>query len=284
MCICSLRALALILVAFVATFVAACQPKATLMTPEESLRIETMTAKMTTRCVGRYLIDMPQSFSLNSESTTTVDGVNVSVRPMEKRIFELRLESREAAMRRPWVPGAYAEPKLMRIESTPSIVIGKVFNRTRESHLPGGLDIARTLDLYAWRDGYEIKLTIDSIDASDPRYSADNYWKNRGSDTPNKLALLLQVYERISGRKDTDIPTAPGLCIPNGFVAGADREGQETDAVYHLVDAPDVWFGFGSSDAVREESTLLQRSPRAEKALEKAGTKILRKGERNIHG
>ena len=122
------------------------------------------------------------------------------------------------------------------------------------------------------------------INSRDMRFSNPDPTDTRITDTPEKLALLLQVYERISGRKDTEIPTAPGLCIPNGFVAGANREGQETDVVYHLVDAPDVWFGFGSSDAVREEDTLLQRSPRAERALAKAGTKILRKGTRNIHG
>lgn len=272
----------------------ACQPKAISMTPEETHRVEAITANMTTRCVGRYLIDMPQSFVLNSESTTEIEGVKVAVRPMDKHLFDMTLEAREMELRRKHIIGKPTRPFMKRIEAAPVIEVGKVFNRAKGV---GESELGRTLELLAWREGYEVRMSINATDGTDIPFDASaigtpfeaserelwDKYRTR-NDTPEKLAHLLKVYERISGRKDNEIPSIPGLCIPNGFVAGADREGQETDAVYHLADAPDVWFGFGSSDAIKEDSTLLQRSPRAEKAMAKEDAKLLRKGTRTIHG
>lgn len=277
-----------------AALLAACQPKAIPMTPEETQRVETLTANMTTRCVGRYLIDMPQSFVLNSESTTEIEGVKVAVRPMDKHLFEMTLTGREAELRRTHMDGKPSRPFLKRIEVAPAIALGKVFNRAEQS---GAAEFGRTLELLAWQNGYEVRMSINATDGTDIPFdtsvigtpfeaSEKEVWDKYRSrnNTPEKLAHLLEVYERVSGRKDTEIPSVPGLCIPNGFVAGTDREGQETDAVYHLADAPDVWFGFGSSDAIKEDSTLLQRSPSAEKAMAKEDAKLLRKGTRTIHG
>lgn len=270
--------LAMLLVALLT----ACQPKAISMTPEETQRVEAITADMTTRCVGRYLIDMPQSFVLNSESTTVIEGVKVAVRPMDRQLFELTLAGRLAELEGTKFRGSLREFPFIRARNPlPSPFIGVLIDRARSIN-EGRL--GRTLEALGWKDGYEIKAHINAIDNTFPEDANDSIAKQLGNDTPEKLAHLLKVYELVSGRKDTEIPSVPGLCIPNGFVVGADREGQDTDAVYHLADAPDVWFGFGSSDAIKEDSTLLQRSPSAEKAMAKEDAKLLRKGTRTIHG
>ena len=69
------------------------QPKAIPMTPEEAQRVEALTANMTTRCMGRYLVDMPERFVLNPVSTTQIEGVKVAVQPMLKQHFEMALEA-----------------------------------------------------------------------------------------------------------------------------------------------------------------------------------------------
>lgn len=274
---CTLRSLFLILIATLVAF----PTKAAPMTPEEAKRIDTISANVITRCVGRYLIDLPESFVLNSESTTDIEGVSVKVEPREKILFEQMLEARQVVLSREHMNGKPDLPRLKQTTSLPRGSSGLVFNRTQDT---ASLDLARTLELKAWLNGFQISMQINAIDASDPKYATDSYWKARGNETPRKLALLLAVYERVSGRKDTEIPGVPGLCIPNGFVAGASREDQETDAVYHLAGAPDVWFGISSSDEIKEDESLFQRASGVERAIRDGGSKTLRKSKRTIHG
>lgn len=258
-----------------AVLLAACQPKAIPMTPEETQRVESLTAHMATRCVGRYLIDMPQSFVLNSESRTEIEGVKVAVQPMTKWLFEKTLEAREMVLRRERIIGE-TSPSLLSVTELKS-GLGVVLNRSRT----GESAVLRTLELIAFKDGYAITMQINSRDMA---FAEPDPTDTRKTDTPEKLAHLLKVYERVSGRKDTEVPTAPGLCIPNGFVAGATREGQDTGAVYHLADAPDVWFGITSDGTIGAMSTLFQRSSEIEQGMSRAGVKTFRKAERRIHG
>ena len=260
----------------------ACQPKAPPMTPEETQRVESLTANMSTRCVGRFLVDMPERFVLNSESTTEIEGVKIAVRPMDKWLFEKTLEARENSLARTKFFGDRSSLPFLREKfELPVPSVGVIFDRA-ESESTSRL--SRTLDLLGWRDGFEIKAVINATDNTFPESANDSIAKQLGNDTPEKLAHLLKVYERVSGRKDTEVPSVPGLCIPNGFVAGAEREGQETDAVYHLADAPDVWFGFGSTDAVRSKTSLFQRSAEVERFIERQEVKTIRKETRTLHG
>jgi hypothetical protein len=257
-----------------AVLLTACQPKAISMTPEEQQRVEALTANMTTRCVGRYLVDMPERFVLNSESRTVIEGVTVAVKPMEKRLFEIALMDRHTNLQRETIIG----------EDTPSLLSateikgesGLVFNRSRSRESA----VLRTLEIFSFRDGYAITAQIN---ARDMAFAEPDPTDTRKTDTPEKLAHLLKVYGRVTGRKDTEVPTVPGLCIPNGFVAGAERKGQETDAVYHLNGAPDVWFGFGSSDAIKEKTTLFDRAPDVERSMKDGGSKTLRKQKPTLH-
>jgi len=259
-----------------------CQPKARSMTPEETQRVEAITANMTTRCVGRYLIDMPEQFVLNSESNTVIEGVSVVATPMEKSLFEQRLAGRLGELERTRFRGDLKDAPFVRAKN--SLLpphVGVVVDRARRVE-EGRL--GRTLEVLGWTSGFEIKAQIDSMDNTFPEDANDSIAKQLINDTPEKLAHLLKVYERISGRKDTEIPSTPGLCIPNGFVAGASREGQDTGAVYHLRDAPDVWFGLTHDGTIGAMSTLFQRASELEKGMARAGVKTLRKAKRDIHG
>lgn len=264
-----------------AVLLTACQPKATPMTPEEQQRVEFLTANMTTRCVGRFLVDMPERFVLNTVSTTRIDGVHIQVKPMDARLFELALEGRAAQLKRETIIGTYYGhdvPSLLKVHTLPANQ-GVVFDRSRSQESP----VLRTQELMARKGEYLIQMYVDSRDMSQDIDKPDPT-DTRKTDTPEKLAQLLKVYERVSGRKDTEVPTVPGLCIPNGFVAGAERRGQETDAVYHLEGAPDLWFGFGSSDAIKEKTTLFDRAPDVERSMKDGGSKTLRKQKRTLHG
>ena len=269
----------LLLFLLFAVLCSACSPEVPKMTPEENHYIDHLTAHMTTRCIGRYLIDLPEAFGLNSQTDTEIEGVKIKVTPMNEIKFENLLSQRETELRKMHMDGEPNNPVLKKILELPDKAIGKIFNRAEDS---GSLDVARTLELWHWGNGYLIRADINAIDASEPKYSSDAYWKTRGNDTPQKLAHLLKVYERVQGRAEGEIPTGPGLCIAHGFVAGKPEAGEQIDLAYDLKGAPDVFFSFLHTTAVYEDTTLLQRSGQVESEMAQSGSKTIRKGDRTI--
>lgn len=266
----------------IAALLVACSPKAIPMSPEEIQRTESLMASVSTRCVGRYLIELPAAFVLNSESTTKIDGVSVSVHPMEESIFNAKRELRLADLARTKFVGAESSlPFVRSITPLEKPLIGVFIDRARNVH-EGRL--GRTLEILGWRDGFTINATVEATDNSFPEDAGDPISQKIGSDVSEKRSALFNVFLRVSGRADSDVPDKPGLCIPNGFVSGAERANQETDFVYHMAGAPDVWFGFESSDEIREDNSLLQRASQLEGAMAEVGAKVLRKGRRDVHG
>jgi hypothetical protein len=265
-----------------AAVLSGCSPEAKKMTPEESKHIEQLTAHMTPRCIGRYLVDLPESFVLNSESHAEVEEATISVMPMKETVFEHRLAQREAELRKKHMDGEPNNPFLKKIIALPNGAIGNIFNRAEES---GSLDVGRTLELWGWKDGYAIRADIKSTDASDPKYVSDSYWKSRGSDTPQKLAQLLKVYERTRGRTDTEIPKEQGVCFANGFVSGPATDEEWVDMNHYLSSADDVYFRFISMSHIGpEEDTLLQRGAGINEMLKQVNGRTLRKGAREANG
>ncbi|MFN3416646.1 MAG: T6SS immunity protein Tli4 family protein, partial [Caldimonas sp.] len=99
-----------------------------------------------------------------------------------------------------------------------------------------------------------------------------------------KYTHLLNVYGRLRGRSDEEIPSEPGDCFAHGFLRGGPLEDVDITTFYHLQDAPDVFVMFSHSTQVWEDDTMLQRSHSIERQLAAAGIKTLRKGPRTIHG
>jgi Tle cognate immunity protein 4 C-terminal domain/Tle cognate immunity protein 4 N-terminal domain len=251
------------------------------MATEDARRIETLTSKLTPRCIGRHLIDLPEAFVLNSEDATEVEGVKVKVLPISKSNFSSLLASRESELKRQHMAGEPDNPFLKKVLPAPDQFEGKIFNR---GEAVGTLDVGRVLELWGWKDGFRVIASIGATDASDAKYANDNYWKKRGDNTATKLVQLTQVVQRVRGLKSTEIPTEPGLCIANGFVKGPANPKEQTFIPFHLDGAPDVFFGFHSKTNVRESSTMLDRSGDIEKQMKAAGSSTIRKGKRALNG
>jgi hypothetical protein len=260
-----------------AALVVACQPKAIPMTPEEAQRVETLTANMTTRCVGRYLIDMPLSFALHSESNTEIEGVKIDVRPLDKRLFEMALEAKQAELNRTKFHGDRSElPFVRAITSLPAPSVGVLIDRAEG---PDTSRLSRRLEVLGWRDGYQISAFIDATDNTFPEHANDSIAKQLGNDTPEKLAHLLKVFERISGRKDTEIPTEQGVCFANGFVKGPATDEEVLFIRHNLENSPDVGSTFHSLSDITEDTELLDRSAAIEADLKERSGRTLRKGK-----
>lgn len=261
-----------------AVFLAACQPKTKPMPLEETQRVAAATAQMITRCVGRYLIDMPASFVLNSESSTEIEGIKIKVRPMDKVAFSRMLEEREAALRREMQPGPDRNrPHLRRSISIHAPSLGLVFDRA-ESTVSSDRS-GRELELLAWRGGYQIQASIKATDLTFPEDAEDSIALQLKTDVNEKLEHLLNVYERIRGRKDTEMPTEQGVCFANGFLKGPPANQEVILIQHHLDQAPDVSTVFHSLSDLVQDDALLDRGASIERMLKETGGRTLRKGQ-----
>lgn len=274
----------------------ACTPqyKVPEMTPEETRRIEQLTERMTTRCMGRYLIDLPEAFILSVNNPATIEGIPVKVTPMSRSQFDSQLERRTQELRKEHMDTRPDRPLLKGSEQTPADFVGRVFNRVESG---GTAEFARVLELLAWKEGYRIDMQTKATDGTDlhpdPKKIGTVWgniekrvieeYKNR-KDTPEKLALLLSVYSRVEGRKETDIPESKGLCIANGFVRGEAIIEEGLNTSFDLKGLPDVSFDLSHLGDLHEEKSLLQRSGEVEKDMKASGTQTIRKGKKEIHG
>lgn len=251
------------------------------MNPEEAAHLDRLMARVVPRGIGRYLVDLPEMFVINPVHTSVIEGVTVSVQPMSKASFDVRFDAYKAKLSKTKLPIS-GDPHLRSTIALPNQAPGAVFDRTEDATSSDRM--ARTLDLWAWKDQYCVTGLINAVDTSFPEDAGDSIVQQLTTNVAEKLDHLLNVYSRVRGRKDDEIPTNQGDCIANGFVAGPPSDQQAIDVPYHLQGSPDLYFDFNHTTTVRERDTMLERSAKVEKEMQASGTQTVRKGKRDING
>lgn len=254
------------------------------MTHNEAQFVEKLLERRSLHSVGRYIFELPEAFSAHAQALAVVDQVQIQVQPMSRAAFDGVVENRELDLRRKSMDGEPANPFLKRVESplgfTPGEVL-RIFNRAEDS---GSADFARTLELWAWKESYLIRLSVKATESEGTAYASKPWIKDFPTDTPQKLDHLLSVYGRVRGRKENEIPTERGDCIVNGFVAGPPSDQQAMNVSYQLQGSPDLYFNFNHSTTVRESESLLARAAKIEQETRSSGTQTVRTGRRDIGG
>lgn len=74
----------------------ACGSKVPPLTEQEKTVVKELTANMQTRCVGRYLIDLPAKVAV--VGSAKFNDVMVRAKPQELHMFELEMRRREAEL------------------------------------------------------------------------------------------------------------------------------------------------------------------------------------------
>lgn len=253
----------------------ACTPELPAMTPEEARQIEALTARMTPRCVGRYLIDLPEQFVLNTQSLTELEGVSVTVEPMAERQFRDALARRKGDLESRTLP--INNHPMLRAASP--IEGGLVFDRAKSDASSGRA--SRVLEAWIWRAGFKLHAEIEAFDGTFPEDAHIQYHREHGSDVPAKMQHLIAFASRLSGRRDDEIPTEQGVCFANGFLKGPPTE-QEWFNMHHQWSAvPDVYLTYRyHTDTGPQNTTLLQRGAAIEADLKSRKGVTLRKGAR----
>lgn len=264
-----------------ALLISACQAKPPALTEQEAQNMQTLTKKMTPRCMGRYLIDVPEDMELNSEGGQEIEGVTIDIKPMTESAFKMMLKGRKLELESTVMLGTEKYPLLRTAIPLPVGTQGFVFDRANDDASGGRLN--RMLELLAWNDGYRILATIKAVDTTFPEDAKDPVNQSLKNTMTENLAQLLKVFNRTKGRADHDIPTAQGVCILNGFISGPPTDQESLTIFYHLKTADDVYFTFRTVSLYAGSDSLLDRDKNMAPLIAENGGHTLRKGHRDVH-
>jgi len=214
-----------------------------------------MTTDLKTRCVGRYLIDLPAN--VVPRGWVRLHGVIVESESKTLRQFQRDMDARGAELRTIESPAGYQylyeDGNVRGIEHTRYFIsLGSRFSS----------DANRAIEAYKWDRGYQIRASQKATDWTNSKYRDMPIIKNdpNKNDVPQKTRLVFDLIEKLQGRPEDVIPTQPGACFLGGFLPGkALSEKEEIESLFILPDKPDVYFKLHSFANMRPEKTLLQR-------------------------
>ena len=276
-CICKRMALALVVAGML------CVTPVTASTPvqKDSPVINTLFSQTKPQCIGRYVIDVPGSFNNQLHDMVFIDDFKIESKPLYPPAFKQRMQLRERALRDATnKPGNRPEnaPFLKEVILLPDGK-GAIFDHN-ESGTP---DIYRQLEAHVYSGMIAFVITTDIRDFSDKKHSekktkylARGFTEADANTKPAKLAALQSLISRLSGRKDEDIPSTKGVCIPNGFIR--DDGGKHKESLTFRYENDDFVFGVNMDNTIKgSDDTLFNRSALINKALKTSNQYSIKK-------
>lgn len=230
------------------------------LTDKEKIVMEALFKKTKPQCIGRYVIDVPESFNNKLRNKIFIGDFEIESQFIYPPAFKQRIELREKELRE-WVQSEENSPTLKETIQL-SNNKGVIFDRNNS----GQDDSSRTLEAHVYTENIAFIITVDILDLSNPKHISrkESYEKAGFSEVdmnekPAKLAALQSLISRLNGRLDHDIPMGKGVCIPNGFIL--DNENQPTERLYYLYENNDLSLSINMKDHVTAvDDTLLNRS------------------------
>ncbi|RAW92831.1 MULTISPECIES: T6SS immunity protein Tli4 family protein [unclassified Photorhabdus] len=255
-------------------------PPHTVLNQKEKLAVDKLLANLQTRCIGRYLVDLPGNYH-DTVNASRVNDHWVETQRIYLPAFEQRIQLREDALRQMKTSYPVDMPYLKNIYSVPEGMKGIIFERMQNQSVP---DAVRVLEAHLYSNGVAIKVEIGATNASAARYDKDRqiHPDIYNNDVPEKLTELRYFLSRIHGREETEIPTTAGSCISNAFIADNQRDKEDIGALYKT--GPDNYLNvrIQTNNYIREKDSMLERIGQIKAFLYRGD--ILRKGARKING
>ncbi|WP_445374866.1 T6SS immunity protein Tli4 family protein [Photorhabdus tasmaniensis] len=259
-----------------------------ILTEKEKQMTTELLANMQTRCVGRYLIDIPEVFGNILHKGIVIGDAKIETKRLYFPAFEQRIQLREQELK----TTQYVDPKnmpfLKKVYRLEGNLKGVIFDRNQDTSSPG---YARVLEAHLYDNGVAFIITMKFIELSDDKYKEgrDFYIRHGFSEQEyNKLHQTLykmnSLIARISGRKETEIPTVAGTCIPDGFIIGSRYEMENISFVYKGNESDHFNFSIEILNDLKEKDNMLDRLVGMEGTLLAMRVKTIRKGKREING
>ncbi|CAQ84409.1 MULTISPECIES: T6SS immunity protein Tli4 family protein [Photorhabdus] len=255
-------------------------PPHTVLNQKEQLAVDKLLANLQTRCIGRYLVDLPANYS-DTVNAARVNDNWIETQRLYLPAFEQRIQLREQALRQTRTTKDINMPYLKNIYSVPQGMKGIIFERIENVSVD---DAFRVLEAYLYSNGVAIKVEMETTNGSAARYDKDrtSYPAVYANTTQKDLATLRDLLSRIQGRAETEIPTTAGSCISNAFIADNQSDKEDIGLLYKT--NPDNYLNvrIQTNNYIREKDSMLERIGVIKAALYRGH--IFRKGVRKING
>lgn len=249
--------------------------------PQEQATVNALTSNLTTRCVGRYLIDVPAGAIAND--TLDVEGVSIEGKAMSLEAHRKAMQARSDEMKatQTWrgYRFLYTDTAIEGIaESRLLVTLGDPRPLT---------DADRLIEAYRWDNGYQIKMKIEASNAKDSVYFKDKAYVRDDpnmTDVREKSQLVVQLLDRARGRADNEIPNEPGVCFDGGWLIGPSWKKENASAQFVLAHHDDVSIQMDTDSDIRTADALLERGGEIQDGLSQANGHTLRKGRVDLSG
>lgn len=227
---------------------------------DKPAKIEFHLAKLTPRCVGRVLMDVPEDFEAPKENESSyIDKVRISSKAkVRKEDFPYLLKQRKEYLTK---EDEYTDkldlPFLKETESLHDGYGGVIYNRNEDA----SMDVSRTLEANIWRDGVAIRAELNASDGRAPRYDKERrkYPDVYRYDVPQKRQELLAVLKRLKGWDGVHVPHEPGSCYGHVYVTGPDNFAERTAEWWIYNKNKDLHFSLDVDNQIKERDTMLER-------------------------
>jgi hypothetical protein len=238
--------------------------------------VATMTEKMKTICVGRFLIDLPEQAEHLLQGAF-IQGFDIRVFPETEDAFKARVANRETALQYP-KPDFYGEVKPLEVAKDIQVsdFVGKIFVFGRET-------------TYGFKKRERFEVTSVQIEGYAHANGFSVNFSKKFAD-PERLDVWRNLLAQLRLNPEDKIPDEPGFCIDHAYFREpltADQ-GERVTMLAGLPAHSDLTIMFDTIAGVRPaKDGLLARAKKGDEgdsAEVKARSKQLNAGTRAING
>ena len=272
-------------------------PSPQTLTSSQQVAMNKINAEMKPYCVGRYMLDLPSSFTAYNDSAPLDENIWAAVisRPedmyktylvtkkMYRPGFVQLIALREKVLQNSKTIDAQDMPFLKKVWPLPDGMDGVIFERNENESVA---DAMRILEGYLYTNGVVIKLQKQTVNDSSPVYNQQRNGDPIQNYVARDVSQMQSLMARISGRDNDVIPTKPGSCITHAFIAtdptAREREDINIGLISNTFD--NIRVVVSNDNFTREENTVLDRMGEIKSNISRSRGGIERKGAFSVNG
>ena len=252
-------------------------------------------AEMKPYCVGRYMLDLPSSFTAYNDAAPLDNNIWAAVISRPEDIYKTYLATkkmyhpgfvqllarREKELRESKTIDARDMPFLKKVWPLPTGMDGVIFERNENG---GAADAMRILEGYLYTNGVVIKFQKQTVNDSASRYERQRNGDPIQNYVASDVSQMKTLMARISGRDNDVIPTKPGSCITHAFIATdpTAREREDISVGLESKTLEHIRVILSTDNLTREKDTVLERAGEIESNLYRGH--VERKGVFSVNG
>ena len=272
-------------------------PSPQTLTPSQQETMNKINAEMKPYCVGRYMLDLPSSFTAYNDSAPLDKNIWAAVFSRQRESYKTYIVTkkmyhpgfvqllalREKALRDSKSIDAQDMPFLKKVWPLTDGMDGVIFERNENGSVA---DAMRILEGYLYTNGVVIKLQKQTINDTSSKYNEQRRGRPARNYVENDVSQMQSLMARISGSENDVIPTTPGSCITHAFIATDPMEKDREDITIGLISntVDNIRVAVYNDNFTREENTVLDRMGEIKSNISRSRGRIERKGAFSVNG